>query len=489
MTVRARLLLMLLSMAIVLTAPALYSFRQLRTVRDIAFELRGRHTAAWAAAGELQTSLAEANRLQRSYIVVGDSVSRTQLYEALGEARASYGRLLEAGYAGSALSLGITLTELEQATERIDRFVQAGQGPEAAEFFREARELFGAAEQSLRLVVGAIDVRSSEASARAQTIAEEAATSTLLAFLAAIALSVVLGLGMTGQLTRPLRRLGDAMARVANGDFKAGDFSDGERADEIGDLARSFESMTQQLAELNRLKAEFVSRTSHNLKTPINVISGYSEMLEEGMYGELSAEQLPAFSAIREQVESLDRQVRQLVDLSRVEAGAFTVRLAPVYLDDLLVGVRRSFEALARQKNIQLQVSADSSAPPTILGDEDRLRNEVLGNLLANAFKFTPPGGDITLRAWSDDGRLELEVADTGTGIEPDDLTRIFDRYYQSANGARAAGSGLGLAIAREVVDRHGGRITAESEPGAGATFRVSLPIGLGVSGSRNGES
>jgi signal transduction histidine kinase len=235
--------------------------------------------------------------------------------------------------------------------------------------------------------------------------------------------------------------------------------------------------MTTQLQELNRLKAEFVSKTSHNLKTPINVIGGYAEMLADGLYGELDARQAEAVGGIQEQVDALTTQVRQLVDLSRMEAHAFTVRPQQVYVADLLLGIQRSFEALARQRDIDFRIDTDPSAPATIFGDEDRLRNEVLGNLLANAFKFSESGDRVTLRATGTGGRLVIEVSDTGVGIEPASLERIFDRYYQTGNGRRAAGSGLGLAIAREVVSRHGGQITVSSGEGEGTTFRVDLPV------------
>jgi signal transduction histidine kinase len=303
-------------------------------------------------------------------------------------------------------------------------------------------------------------------------------TSTLIALVGSLAIALILGFGLTQLVTRPIERLRYAMNRVAEGEFDIGAPIEVGRRDELGDLARSFESMTDQLAELNRLKAEFVSKTSHNLKTPINVIAGYAEMLEDGLYGELDEKQAEAIRGIHEQVEALETQVRQLVDLSRMEAHAFTLRVQQVYLADLLLGVQRSFEALATQKDIYFEISTDPSAPATIFGDEDRLRNEVLGNLLANAFKFTESGGRVSVQATGSPDGLVIEVSDTGLGIESAALDRIFDRYYQTGNGKRAAGSGLGLAIAREVVSRHGGEITVSSEESEGTTFHVILPIG-----------
>ena len=477
LTVRRQLLFALFGVTLLLAGPALFSIGRLQAVRDIALELHDRHAASRVAVGELRAALAEADRLQRSYIITGDSTTRAQMLEALAETRASYRRSAAPEYGVTDLSIGLMLNELDVAAYRIDELVQAGSAAEATEYFGEIRHLYGDADAAVEVMAGAIDRQSAQATIRAETIASAAVTSTLIALVGALAIALILGFGMTQLVTRPIERLRFAMQRVAEGEFDIGAPIEVGRRDELGDLARSFQSMTSQLSELNRLKAEFVSKTSHNLKTPINVIGGYAEMLGDGLYGELDAKQAEAVSGIREQVDALTTQVRQLVDLSRMEAHAFTVRAQQVYVSDLLLGVQRSFEALARQRNIDFRVDAEPSAPAAIFGDEDRLRNEVLGNLLANAFKFTEAGDRVTLLATGSEGRLVFEVSDTGLGIEPAALERIFDRYYQTGNGRRAAGSGLGLAIAREVVARHGGEISATSEEGEGTTFRVTLPV------------
>ena len=478
LTVRRQLLFALFGVAVLLAGPAIYSIGRLQAVRDIAFELHDRHAASRVAVGELRAALAEADRLQRSYIVTGDSITRTQMLEALAETRASYRRSAAPEYGVSDLSIGRTLNELDVAAYQIDELVQSGAAAEATDYFGEIRHLYGDADAAVDVMAGAIDRQSAQATIRAETIASAAVTSTLIALVGSLAIALILGFGLTQLVTRPIERLRYAMSRVAEGEFDIGAPIEVGRRDELGDLARSFESMTGQLAELNRLKAEFVSKTSHNLKTPINVIGGYAEMLEDGLYGELDERQAEAIRGIHEQVEALETQVRQLVDLSRMEAHAFTLRVQQVYLADLLLGVQRSFEALAKQRDIHFEISTDPSAPATIFGDEDRLRNEVLGNLLANAFKFTEAGGSVSVQATGSRDGLVIEVSDTGLGIESASLDRIFDRYYQTGNGKRAAGSGLGLAIAKEVVSRHGGEITVSSEESEGATFQVILPIG-----------
>jgi signal transduction histidine kinase len=144
------------------------------------------------------------------------------------------------------------------------------------------------------------------------------------------------------------------------------------------------------------------------------------------------------------------------------------------FLEELADG----FEVLAQQSDIGFALEVDPSLPERVRGDPDRL-NEVLGNLLSNAFKFTPRGGWIRLRAAAEPGTLHLEVEDSGVGIPADKLPMIFEKFFQVENDAqpRSAGSGLGLAISQEIVEAHGGTITAESQPGKGTIFRIVLPI------------
>jgi signal transduction histidine kinase len=249
-----------------------------------------------------------------------------------------------------------------------------------------------------------------------------------------------------------------------------------DRRDEIGDLTRSFRSMTRQLADLDRMKADFMSVATHELKTPINVVSGYAELIQEGVYGEISEKQQVALTSIQEQSRILTQLVNQLLDISRLEAGGLKLEIGDLLLAELFDRVRRTFEVLANKQGIALNVQLDDAAPPTIPADGDRLRDQVLGNLLGNALKFTPEGGRIDVRGWTEDGHFRIEVADTGAGMAAEQLPHVFDKYFQIGEQARSKGAGLGLAIAHEVVVAHGGTISVESEEGRGTTFRIDLP-------------
>jgi signal transduction histidine kinase len=236
--------------------------------------------------------------------------------------------------------------------------------------------------------------------------------------------------------------------------------------------------MTKQLAELERLRAEFVGVASHELKTPINVIIGYLELLQEGIYGVLTPAQKEILTTIGKQANSLTRLVKRLLDISRFEASGGKLEVREVDLQHLLQTLESSFSVLAKQRDIAFSVEHGAGLPANVWWDEDRI-NEVLGNLISNAFKFTPRGGKVALSVAPVDSTVVITVADTGAGISREQLPHIFDKFYQADNQAQASskGTGLGLAIAKEIVEAHGGKTTVESRVGVGTTFVVTLPI------------
>ena len=488
MTLRRRLVLTLGCMALILVLPALYAIERIDEIRDIAFELKGRHSAADVALSRLQTNLGEVDAALRSYIADPDPESRATLFESLGRSRTELAQLANAGYAEEAAETAATLERLEDVTLQLERLVYDGRVAEATDFFfEEIQPVFVEAKAAVLPVVEAVGRSSEAATERAADLSSSTATTIPLAVLFSLGFALVIGVLIVGQLVTPLQQLRAAMSRVAQGEFEAPPELARDRPDELGDLNRSFVSMTEQLAELHRLRAEFVSIVTHDLKTPINVLGGYAEMLQEGTYGGLSKEQSGVLGAMEEQVGVLLEQVNQLVDLSRYEAGAYRIQIEELYVVDLCTSLKRAFEALARQKGIRLSFELDPKAPRTIYADIDRLRNEVLSNLLGNSFKFTEAGGRISVRIRPDDSvgragqpvrgeRIVIEVSDSGVGIPTDELPHVFDMYYQGESGVRAKGSGIGLAIAKEIVEAHGGDITVESEGGRGTTFRIGLP-------------
>ena len=225
------------------------------------------------------------------------------------------------------------------------------------------------------------------------------------------------------------------------------------------------------------LKAEFVSVASHELKTPINVILGYLQLLNEGVYGSISAKQGEILRTVDAQTRSLSRLVHQLLDISRFEAGGGKLDLRPTELGHFL---ERSREHLPGARRCSAASISASCAPGRCRPKWCGIRTastRCSGNLLSNAFKFTRKGGTVELDVQADGGQIRVTVSDTGAGIPPEQLPHIFQKFFQADNQHSAAhdGTGLGLAIAKQIVDAHGGKLTVESRVGEGTTFSITL--------------
>lgn len=489
MKLRDRFALTLVAITAILIAPAIYGLFALRTLQEVAVNLRSRDAVGALALGRLQTAFGEVGDAETIYLALATQPgierdqARTRVASAAARVTAELGRLSSGGYPAATRPARAAWSRLQAAILEEERLVQAGRVDEADAYHeRQVAPALDAVDRSLDPIGNAINSAGETQLERARSVAARAASTTLLALAVALAIAVVIAGWLARSLLLPIRDLRGAMAVVAAGDFEPDLRIAPQRSDEIGDLGRSFRSMTEQLRELERLRAEFVSVASHELKTPLSVIKGYAALLRDGIYGEVLEEQEKVLDSIGDQSDRLGRLIQQLLDVSRFEAGGVRLHLQEVDLQAFLDELAVSFEALAVQNEIDFRLEADPELPP-VHGDPDRL-NEVVGNLLSNAFKFTPRGGRIRLRARAEahDGAAGtlIEVSDTGVGIPAEKLPRIFEKFYQVENEAQplSVGSGLGLAISREITEAHGGMITAESQPGEGTTFRVFLPSG-----------
>jgi signal transduction histidine kinase len=228
----------------------------------------------------------------------------------------------------------------------------------------------------------------------------------------------------------------------------------------------------------NRHKSRFLANMSHELRTPLNCIIGGSELLKEGMAGPLTAPQAQWASDIHESGTHLLTLVNDVLDLARIEAGRMELRLTrvdlPSTIDQSVVLVKD--RAVRHGIRLSSEISPDLGQVPA---DERKLK-QILLNLLANAVKFTPDGGSVTVRARRVDGGVEIAVADTGVGIAKSDQEAVFEAFRQGGNEfRREEGTGLGLALARDLAQLHGGALRLDSEPGRGSTFTVFLPAAL----------
>jgi signal transduction histidine kinase len=241
-------------------------------------------------------------------------------------------------------------------------------------------------------------------------------------------------------------------------------------------LFSEIEEKGRQLEIASRHKSQFLANMSHELRTPLNSVLGFTEMLADGLYGELPARAITALEKVQNNGRHLLGLINDVLDLSKIEAGQLTLALEDYSMAQVVSSVVTNTESLARAKGLALTTTV-APALPMGRGDERRL-TQVLINLVGNAVKFTDAGSvDISARAV--DGFFEIAVRDTGPGIAPEDQTRIFDEFQQvdDSSTRKKGGSGLGLAISRRIVEMHGGDITVESELGKGATFRVVVPV------------
>ena len=237
------------------------------------------------------------------------------------------------------------------------------------------------------------------------------------------------------------------------------------------ELARALE----QQQELDRLKNQFIQNVSHELRTPLAMILGYAELLAAGELGEVQAAQQGPLDIIVQRSYALRDLIENITAILESETRE-PVR-EPVRLNDLVREAIQDFQVLADQADLALQ--GDVAEPVlTVLGDADHLRR-VVDNLIGNALKFTPQGGTVAVCLRSDDGRVMLQVKDTGIGIAAEHLDVIFERFYQVDGTTRRThgGCGLGLALVKEIVERHGGAVAVESQLGRGSTFTVWLPV------------
>jgi signal transduction histidine kinase len=242
-------------------------------------------------------------------------------------------------------------------------------------------------------------------------------------------------------------------------------------------LFREIEDKSRQIEAANRHKSEFLANMSHELRTPLNAIIGFSEVLQERMFGELNEKQAEYTDDILTSGRHLLSLINEILDLSKVEAGRMELELATFDLPLAIDNARTFVRERATKHGVTLEVSVDDRLGDFI-GDERKIK-QILLNLLSNAVKFTPEGGRIGINARQADGAVEISVSDTGIGIAPEDQARIFEEFRQvgSDYAHKTEGTGLGLTLAKKFVELHGGKIWVKSEVGKGSTFTFTLPI------------
>jgi signal transduction histidine kinase len=288
-----------------------------------------------------------------------------------------------------------------------------------------------------------------------------------LALLGGVLVAALLALYLTRRITRPVLDLSSVADEVAEGRYDV-EVPDVPGGGEIRHLADRLREMTARLAEADERERSFLMSVSHELRTPLTAIRGHVEALREGV-AEDAASRAASLEVVAEETERLERLVGDVLDLAKLDAHRFTLTREEVDMERLCERAYSAFGEEARRREIEYR--REIRAHPVIEADGDRVL-QIITNLLANAFRWTPDGGRIGLTLQAENGAVAVAVDDTGPGVPPDERERIFRAFWSRDGG----GTGLGLAIARELAEAHGGRIELDSEPGRGSRFELVLP-------------
>ena len=301
-----------------------------------------------------------------------------------------------------------------------------------------------------------------------QLIRDDLAPRLLIAALAGLGVALVVGVILGRWIYRPLARLRKAASDVAAGNLTTKVDESGPR--ETRELAADFNRMTSKVAAGRAALHDFLIDTSHELRTPLTSLRGFSQALIDGTIVDEGG-RVRAAEIIQRETSRLLRLVNELSDLARLESGEVALKRSRLNMGSVITEAVEALGPLAEAAGVALRTEIEPDLPP-VMGDNDRLE-QVLANLMDNALRHTPAGGQITLTARrTGRGGVEASVTDTGTGIPPNELDRVFDRFHRGARG----NSGLGLTISRELVRAHGSDIRVQSIEGLGAQFSFTLP-------------
>lgn len=284
-------------------------------------------------------------------------------------------------------------------------------------------------------------------------------------------LAALVALAVAEGIVRPVEALSAAAREIGEGRFPVIDVA---RKDELGRLAGDLGRMAVRLRQLDEFKDHFMRTISHNMRSPLAAVE--SAAYHARHYVESASPKVSEdFRIIERGVKELTSFINNLLDLERIKAGKMTFRFAPVEVRGLLEQSCDLYQRFAEEKSVRLSVAEAGALKPVPL--DQNLVGQAISNLVVNAVKFTPPGGQIELAAAESDGGTVVSVSDTGPGIAPDKLPHVFEKFRQLGTpGADVRGSGLGLALCKEVVEAHGGRIWVENRARGGARFAFWLP-------------
>lgn len=285
-----------------------------------------------------------------------------------------------------------------------------------------------------------------------------------------ILIAGLISIEMSNTITRPIREVTDMAKKMAKGRFK--ERVKKQRNDEIGDLLDALNFMADELIKNEQLKNEFIASVSHELRTPLTSIKGWATTMRTGSLDD-KEEIMDGLEIIEKESDRLTKMVEELLDFSKFISGKITLKRDYIHVKNTIGYIQKQMSFRASRNKLNFQVDIDDNIP-IILLDENRIK-QLLTNLLDNAFKFTPEGGNIKLKVWAEDKNLIIIVKDTGIGIPQDELPRVTEKFFKGKTDK--SNNGIGLSICKEIVDMHNGKLVINSELQKGTEVKVSIPF------------
>ena len=334
------------------------------------------------------------------------------------------------------------------------------------------RKLIGYLVLAKPLVTGTIETAGENAD---QRFINQQVRNIMWISLLAVIVSALAALVLARHFRQPIKELADGARQVAAGDFSIR--LPVKRRDELGDVAKDFNQMTEQLAAFERSRRQWVADTSHELRTPITILSTHLEAMADGVIPS-NPERL---GVLAHTVADMNRLVGDLHQLASADAGAHDYQFQPVEVGDLLADLELAFAARLHKQQLSLQVVDQTPAGLRIEADRLRL-TQVLANLLTNSSRYTDAGGKVRIMAQAQAEKLTLVIEDSAPGVPPEALPKLFDRFYRvdASRSRQNGGSGLGLAICQAIIDAHQGVIVASASLLGGLRVEINLPLARG---------
>ncbi len=378
--------------------------------------------------------------------------------------------------------LVLAVTDLNKTARLFRRTFEDGNRDAALEMLRrDISPKIGAVNAELHTITSALGTEMRELASISDGEYEASRRWLTLFSFVAVGSALLLGYTISSSIIRPVQKIRTSLREVADGNFET-DLKV-ENRDELGELAQSVRTMAAKLGQAygeleaaNQHKSQLLANMSHELRTPMNSILGYTELIQDGIYGEPPEKIADALGRIDANGKNLLALINDVLDISKIEAGQMELQIDTYKMDDVVSSVLGTIEPLAAEKSLTVK-SDIQERMPTGTGDAARLRQVVL-NIVGNAVKFTQQGS-VSISAKAENGQFTVLVTETGAGISEADQMSIFHEFQQADNTSTRAsgGTGLGLSISKRMIEMHGGRIWVDSNLGTGSTFGFEVPI------------